>query len=152
MKVRNRMLEREYTLKDERDLPESERTIFKIKGLSYDCQVRLQSQMAPTMKLPAGAVGGSDGAWEEAMKSSSVEMVLSAGGAAMQFDILQEGLIDVIGLIDADTGEEVPFPKNVSSASKKKAWFASWLPENVRIEISNEIQKGSILSEDDIKN
>ena len=157
MKVRNRMLEREFVLPSDQKLfedgkiTEEEQTKFVIKGLTYDTQVRLQGSIAPTMILPAGAVGKGEKAWENAMENSPVEMKLS-GNTALQFEILNEGLVDVIGLIDADTDEPVVFPKTSRSNSVKKEWFQQWLPDDCRTAVANEIQKGSILDEGALKN
>jgi len=151
------MLERTFIMPNEQELikdgkiTEDEATKYIIKGLTYDCQLRLQSSIAPTLVLPAGAVGKGDKAFENAMENSPVEMKLS-GNTALQFSILDEGLVDCIGIVDADTQEPVIFPKTSRSSSVKKGWLQCWLPDDIRVAVANEIQKGSILSEDDLKN
>ena len=153
MEVRDRMLEREFITPDDMKGPEAKRTVFVIKGLTYDTQVRLQSSIVPTMVLPPGAMGKGEKAWENAMEETSVEMKLS-GNTALQFEILDEGLVDVKNLIDGTTKKVIPFPKAAPNMSDKikKEWFASWMPDDVRVVVANEIQKGSILDEDSLKN
>ena len=152
MRVKDRMLERRYVLKEERDLPQEEQTVFMIRGLTYDTQTRLQAQMSPTMSIPGSAIGKSGDEWEKAMADTNVNMIMSSGGAAMQFAILDEGLITIENLIDDSTGEAIDFPKTSKSSSVKKGFFSRWIPEDVRIEVANEITKASTLADDDVKN
>ena len=151
MRVKDRMLERNYVLKEERDLPQAEQTIFKIRGLSYDTQSRLQSQMSPTLSLPGSAIGKSGDEWEKVMAETNVNMIMSSGGV-MQFAILDEGLITIENLVDDVSGDIIEFPKTSKSSSVKKSFFSRWVPENVRIEVANEITKASALNEDSVKN
>ena len=161
MRVRNYLVERTYTLREDRDKPEKERTLWHIKGLPYDVQMALQSQMSPTVSLPASALGKGQGAWDKALESSNVQLNLSGGQASMQFDILNEGLIGFENLldietgkpvIDPNTGEPLVFPSGLKSVAKKKQFFAEWLPRDVRVELANAITEGSVLDEDESKN
>ena len=156
MRVKNRMLQREYILKGDRDLPREDQTIFLIKGLSYDTQVTLQASMSPTMNIPGEAAGKGEDEWERIMKESKIEMVMSQGGIKMQYSILNEGLVDILNLTDEDTGDVIVYPRDDGghhvSTAKRKDWFAQWLPDDVRVEIANAISKASILDEDDVKN
>ena len=152
MRVRNRMLEREYVLEAERDLPEAEQTVFTIKGLSYDTQVKIQSSAAPIMNIPATALNKGEKAWDNAMKDSTVEMSLGGTSAVMQFTILNEGLVDVKNLIDDDSGDEVEYPQGARVSAARKKFFEMWMPDSARIEVANAISRASALSEDDVKN
>jgi len=156
MEVRNRMLQREYVLLADRDLEPEKQTVFIIKGLTYDTQVSLQAGMAPTMNIPGAAAGKGSAEWDRIMAKSTIGMVMSQGGIKMQYDILSEGLVDVLNLRDTDTQEILEYPKGTPSrqikASVMKEWLASWLPDDVRKEIADEITRASVLADDDVKN
>ena len=156
MRVTNRMMQREYVLKSDRDLPKEEQTIFILKGLSYDSLVALQSSMTPTMNIPGAAAGKGSEEWDRIMSTSTIGMVMSQGGIKMQYTILSEGLIDVLNLIDETTGDIIPYLKDDGgrhiSTAKRKDWFAQWLPDDVRVEIANAISSASTLDEDSVKN
>jgi len=149
MKVRDLLSEREYVFENERDLPIEQQTVWTIKGLPYDTQMKLQGRMEPTMKLPGRALGDK-AKWQEAMADSDVEMKIGMGRDNLEFDILKEGLVDVRNLID-QAGNEVLYPKT-AGVDRKKEWFARWLPRDIRTELANAISEGTMLSEDDVKN
>ena len=152
MKVRNKMMEREYILKEEQDLPRDEATVFTLKGLTFDSSIKLQSRMTPTVSLPGKAMSGGENAWADALETSSVQMVLGQGNAELRFMILDEGLCDVHNLIDASTGQEIEFPKRSTSATVKKEWFSKWLDDAICIEIANEITSATAMKADEQKN
>ena len=160
MRTRDYLAERVYVLREDRDKPEKEQTQWILRGLPYDIQCSLQSQMSPTMKIPGSAIGKGEGAWAKALENTDIEMNLSGGSASLQFDILNEGLVgfenlldeDGDPIVDPDTGKPLEFPAGMKSVPKKKTWFARWLPRDVRVELSNAITEGSVLDENQQKN
>ena len=150
MKVLDRLAEFEYVLKQDRDGPEEEKTVFLLRGLPFDVDVAIRRRAAKSkIEIPnAGkAMGKGEDAWNKAMEDSSMIMSVEGAQIELEFDILKVGVISVRNLIGADE-----YPGANASDVKKKDWFSRWLDPKFRTELSNAITEHSALSVDEQKN
>jgi len=147
MKVRDLLREYPYILEAERNLPEGERTVFYLRGLPYDLQIRIQAQIQPVIRLPGSAFGRG----EVTLTESEVELKPGAR-QELEFEILSHGLVRVENLINEETGEPINYPGPNAPERVKKDWLARWLPAPVRTELSNAILEGAAVSEEERKN
>jgi len=154
MKVRDRLAEFDYVLKDEQEADEAEQTHWTLRGLPFDMDVALRRRAAKSkLEIPGAgkAMGKGQEAWTKAMESSSMILDMEGGQIALEFDILKYGLMAVSNLIGPD-GNEIEYPGSKASDSSKKNWFSQWLDPKFRTELANAITEHSALSEDDVKN
>lgn len=149
MRVTDRLAEFDYVLEDERG--EEDATVWRLQGLPYDIQQKVQKAIEPRVHLPASAVGAGEQALSDALGDSKVEIDIVGGRASLEFEILNAGLISVSNLIGAD-GNSVDYPGTKAPVAKKKEWFARWLPQSVRTELCNAITEVSVMEGDEAKN
>jgi len=149
MKVHNRLSSWEYIPVADRGLDEKDQTVFVLKGLPYDLYNKIMSDATPKLRMPISAM---QKAAESQEIDASTEMELNPGTRYIrEFDILSAGIVTVKNLIDAETGEAVEY-KDTWPDNKKKEWFASWLPADLRVEIADAITRGSSLSKEELGN
>jgi len=164
MKVRDLLSEREYVLREDRELPTAEQTVWVIKGLAYDVHAQLQGDLNAVFEIPAGARRKRGKQWEEALDNAPMKMEMGGGRQGMNFKALKHGLVAVRNLL-ADTSSlteearqwfdeatgEIRYPADEADNVKKK-WLAHFVPPAARQELTNEIIEGSTLDQDEAKN
>jgi len=150
MRVSDRLSEFDYVLKCDQDNPVEEQTTFTLKGLPYDTDVALRRREAKSrVEIPGAgkAMGKGEKAWNKAMESSSMVMLMDGAQIELEFEILKVGLVKVENLIGADE-----YPGENASDTNKKKWFSRWLDPKYRTELANTITEHSALSEEEVKN
>lgn len=145
MKAVDQLAERAYVLEEERELPQTEQTVFWLRGLPYDTYLTIQEKAAPTMRMPAKAI--------QKGKAEDVESEVewkSGSRLKLEFDILSQGLVRIDNLVGPDG--PLDYPGINAKESAKKEFLSRWIPSSARIEIANAITEGSAMSEDEAGN
>jgi len=119
---------RNYVLTEDRELPESEQTVFKLKDLDEATLIRLMDSIEVTR--------GDDG-----------ESRISSGGMGTRvYTIVQAGLVGWRNLKDSK-GNAIPFHKNEVTNRIEDDLLAR-LPWTAKMELANAIEAGAKLTEE----
>lgn len=119
---------RNYVLIEDRELPDDEQTVFKLKDLDEATLIRLMDSIEVTR--------GDDG-----------ESRISSGGMGTRvYTIVQAGLVGWRNLRDSE-GKSIPFHKNEVTNRIDDDLMAR-LPWTAKMELANAIEAGAKLTEE----